>query len=206
MALVLMSLFIVVSFPLQTRALTCREVFQEPRQSQTLINLMDYIVKNDFYEPGGCCNQNIHTLVDFMTAAKMDLNLAKVIYIIPTRGNDPMLMPQRATSDVEIWDFHVVLLYKGKIYDFDFNGPILTPDLYLRDMFDITPRNDDGVVVRSIPAKDYLDDHIDHRLNTDLYNSGDPIVDTFRDYYWYTESGPEIYPFVPAFRQFPSQR
>ena len=124
------------------------------------------------YEPD-FCESNIHKLLVKANKAGFDLTQAEVLFIIPMRGDIPLLNPKKSIHPEQVpWDYHVVLSYKGRIYDLDYSGTPSYLGNYLQNMFHVSKTNDQGIYFRPIPAKDYLRDFQDHRLFTEDFNSG----------------------------------
>ncbi len=133
------------------------------------------------------CHENVIRLMKEFKKAKLpfDPKKAKVLYLFRKEGRVTGLKTRTGTRD---WFFHVVLEYRGRIYDFDYtDAPKSVPR---RKYFEEMLRPEEDVQVRAIPAKEYLRDF-------------DTIVGwQYRGYFFYWK-GPDVegmYPSVPVTR------
>lgn len=71
--------------------------------------------------PGGACVENVRNFARRLQDAKIPLAPGQVLYL--RRRDGKTFRPNEATNGPDtVWRHHAVLLYDGKIYDFDF-GP-----------------------------------------------------------------------------------
>jgi N-terminal glutamine amidase len=190
-------LFFVFFVESATAQSMCRDLFARPAQSEKALSLLKLLKRAKIYE-NGFCSTNIYSLIQHMDLRHINIDDAEVLFIIPKAGADAFLNPLRLDGKQTEWDFHVVLFYEGKIFDFDFNGALLSPKEYIREMFGVSENEDYGIMVRAIPARDFLADYRDHReVNfRQLYQTNDPLLWTIRDFQWYIEDGMS-YPLMP---------
>lgn len=177
--------------------LVCRDVFSFSSESKKALTAMATLKRAKIYEDG-FCSTNIFNLIKQMQQKGLSLDRAEVLFIIPNGEVDPILKPLSYRGVENEWDFHTVLFFDGKIFDFDSTGQLQAPKEYFREMFGVTETESHDIWVRAIPAGDFLKDYQDHRdVNfIELYRTNSPLLSTIRDAIWYMEND-SSYPLLP---------
>lgn len=159
---------------------------------------MATLKRTKIYEVG-FCSTNIFNLLKQLQQKGLSLGHAEVLFVIPNAEVDPILKPLSYRGIEQEWDFHAVLFFDGKIFDFDFTGQLQAPKDYFRNMFGVTETESHDIWVRVIPALDFLKDYQDHRdVNfIELYRTNSPLLNTIRDFKWYIEDT-SSYPILPV--------
>jgi hypothetical protein len=159
------SLLVAVPRPASSQDLrSCGSIFQEA---------------NSRYHCGQC-SDNIYGLVRDLKEKNFDVSEAKVLYLyrrapgLPYRIETSRLRPLKTREGASVtWSFHVVLLWKGEIYDFDYSPsprpvPVAT---WIREMWETEKQNNGKwwhrilgppheTFYRAIDANLYLEKHL----------------------------------------------
>lgn len=109
------------------------------------------------FEGTTACYTNVIDLINAFRSngVRFDIERAKILYLYqPKKRIHPLLLNPDANDG---WYFHVVVFYRGRIYDRDFSGRPAVPRIgaYFQRMF---PEKR-FLRVREIAASDYLRDY-----------------------------------------------
>ena len=125
----------------------------------------------------GWCNRNTKNLY-LKCFAPIDID-GHVIYILSVNkpsdivSDSPQqsIFPLRARNNVRSWAFHVILESMGHIFDLDYtqNPKISTVSEYFQQMFGVSAKNGQKMVIRVVPALEYAESYDDVDQNWNYY-------------------------------------
>jgi hypothetical protein len=115
------------------------------------------------------CHQNIIDLINNLQrqVPSFDVESATVLFFHPRETTDVSMQVFAAPQGRFRWFHHVVMLYRGKIYDLSFGKSprIVPPVAYLREMFLGArdplpePQNAQMITVKRVPATVWRDEY-----------------------------------------------
>lgn len=134
----------------------------------------------------GHCYGNAYKLAKKLLAEPaVDPNQLYIAYAFPRSGNASSIYARGGRSGSEEWEYHVFVIYKGKVMDHDHESiaSIKNISKYIEDMYEkeipekamiegqhlFEPRSD--TLFRLIPAKDYVENTLRTESGTLDYRS-----------------------------------
>ncbi len=158
--ILLITLVTGVTFSSHAGSLSCESLFNEVLDPIQVIKKA--FSDKSTYHPFGCAG-NVGRLLLQLSSAQ-DISQAKVIFLLHEKGTSsgiPMKMklkPMNVREDINVWNYHTVLLSKGEIIDLHSKPFPLPMQAYFSRHF---PENANGkrwkgLMLQSFPADQYM--------------------------------------------------